>query len=99
MAIIAPDNWDINTKPLESSYDEASWATAEANGLVCLPSAGSRNGSTVTNLGTSGYYWTADAAVDVSKADYRVFSNFSINTNQSDSRYFGLSVRLVKDAE
>lgn len=53
--VIAPDNF---TGTIESSYDAAAWASAEASGLVCLPAGGYRDTGDILESG-KGYYWTS----------------------------------------
>lgn len=53
--VLAPDNFEGT---IAESYTAATWATAEAAGLVCLPVAGYRSGD-VYNAGYGGYYWSS----------------------------------------
>lgn len=67
--IIAPDGY---TGTLESSYDTAAWAAAEASGLVCLPAAGfswlNNSNLEIRAAGDEGSYWSASPYGDVDTA-------------------------------
>ena len=92
--ILAPDDF---TGTIEVSYDAAAWATAEAAGLVCLPIAGARNGSSVLAVGGGGFYWSSSASgSDLANCMY--FSKSSVIPDNNGSRGAGYSVRLVTDA-
>ena len=78
----------------------AQWATLAAKGCVFLPAAGYRNGATVKNVNEGGYYWSSTSVSDKAAQAYSVFLK---SNNQgfaaADDRFYGFSVRLVKDAE
>jgi uncharacterized protein (TIGR02145 family) len=82
-------------------YDSAGWALMEAAGAVFLPAAGDRLGVDFYDAGTYGYYWSSTAAPtsEFGNAYQIAFgeNSLSIGKNKS-SRYYGLSVRLVRDA-
>ena len=119
--ILLPDNWNASYYTLNSTNSGAvsfssnvisasQWSILEQYGAVFLPVAGRRNGSSVSDVGLKGYYWS-------SKAYYNLNSNPAImayhvrfdgsslvydwvgSTSNQVSRYFGESVRLVRDAE
>lgn len=93
--VVAPDvclngySFD-NTK---TSYTLEEWKTAEAAGLVCLPPAGSREGSTVSDVSSKGYYWSSTC--NYAYMAYYLSSS-SVSTTSTSNRYYGYSVRLVK---
>lgn len=95
--IIAPDNWDISANPLQTSYDATAWATAEAAGLVCIPAAGRRDGSTVVGVGGRGNYWSSTADGD-SHVCFVLFSSGHVNPDDRDLRRYGYSVRLITES-
>ena len=82
-------------------YNSAGWADMEKNGAVFLPAAGDRLGVDFYDAGTYGYYWSSTAAPTsyFSNAYQMSFgsNSLSIGDNKS-SRYYGQSVRLVRDA-
>ena len=91
--VIYPDNYT------GSVYSGSDWASFEAAGCVFLPAAGSRNGASIVNAGSYGYYWSSSPnASDVNYA-YRVnfYSNI-LSPAENGNRYRGYSVRLVRDA-
>ena len=95
--VIAPDG---NTTAIQNSYDATAWATAEASGFVCLPAAGSREGSSVSLVGEHGYYWSSSPDESNANQAYRLdFYGGSLNTSHYHSRHVGRSVRLVCTAE
>lgn len=91
--VIAPDGF---TGTIETSYDASSWPAAEAAGLVCLPAAGYRNGSSVSRVGFSGNYWSSSPSS--SNRAIRVdFDSSSVFADLANRRDVGYSVRLVTD--
>lgn len=101
--IIAPDNF---AGTIATSYDEASWSAAEASGLVCLPPAGFRSGTTISFHGDQGYYWSSSPTrpYDWNNNYYTyalyVLFNSSYPEPEIDSYYPSspISVRLVTDS-
>ena len=109
--VVLPDDISgISNIPEESSrgtastfggktYTTAEWTTLEAAGCVFLPAAGKRNGTTVDEVGSLGVYWSSTA--------YGIYYAYSLYFNSSSMlptrsagyRYFGYSVRLVRDVE
>ena len=82
-------------------YDSDGWADMEKNGAVFLPAAGDRYGVNFYDAGTDGYYWSSTAAPTSSFGNAYLMS-FGSNSlsigNSKSSRSYGLSVRLVRDA-
>lgn len=65
---------------------------------VFLPAAGNRNGTSVNNVGSNGYYWSA--SYNNSNNAYNVnFNDSNLNTDNNNNRYNGQSVRLVRVSE
>lgn len=98
--VLTPDDY---TGSINDSYDKASWAVAEAAGLVCLPASGYRDTSSVKNCGSSGSYWSS-SAINAEKAYYVGFpigqDPKDINVNPDPTtRNLGNSVRLVTDVQ
>ena len=106
--ILLPDNWSTNTYYLyntntaNSAYSSntiglSNWSLLEEAGAVFLPAAGTRSGTTISNVESYGEYWTssyfqADDAIDIYISDS---SAETMVRGLSD----GCSVRLVHDAE
>ena len=82
----------------------AQWTALETKGCVFLPAAGNRTGTTVSDAGNAGAYWTATGsdskASDTYPYSYRVyFGQTSWGNPQYYSKQqksYGHSVRLVK---
>ena len=87
--------WNANT------YSAADWAKMEAAGCVFLPAAGYRNGSSVTGVGTHGYYWSSSSVVEyyVQNAFSMKFYDGEILPALGFERYSRHSVRLVRPVE
>ena len=91
-------NVNDNTGWNGNNYSSADWEKMESAGCVFLPAAGDRYGSSVYNLGTTGYYWSATPLTAV--FSLRVYFNSgSLNPADDHSRNEGYSVRLVRDVE
>lgn len=105
--ILLPDDWSAsyyslsNTNIHNASFgsnviSSTQWSTLELHGAVFLPAAGYRDGTSVSNVGSSGFYWSASYSNSINA--YCVFYNllFPQGTNY---RYGGQSVRLVRSAQ
>ena len=91
--IIAPDGYTNSTKPLSST---TSYTLDEINtlGLVCLPAAGGRLGSSLFDGGGFGFYWSSTPDDDTGYA-YSLHCYLS-GANTTDSyRHAAQSLRLV----
>jgi hypothetical protein len=67
----------------------------EAAGAIFLPAAGYRYGSVVYNVQYGGYYWSADKLGSHEAYSLLCYSNQA--GMSYDYRFYGISVRLVKD--
>ena len=96
--VIYPDDYT------SSVYAGSDWSTFEAAGCVFLPVAGFRVGipANVHDAGTNGFYWSS-SLYDADKPYYVFFSSVFLNPAAGDdeynSRFYGYSVRLVRQAE
>jgi len=87
--------------------DAEKWAKFEKHGCVFLPAAHVRNGTSfVSSLLNEGHYWASTVHSVLSGSEYRggtcEFSNTGTPSSSSTNnrvRYFGQSVRLIRDAE
>ena len=110
--ILLPDNWvcpsDITFKSgfhsnhgvdyyaAYQTFTAEQWSKLESAGAVFLPAAGFRDGSTVSNVQSNGYYWSA-IGDDSDGAGYGIYF-YSYEAGMSyNPRFHGQSVRLVKD--
>jgi len=98
--IIAPDGYDYTTYPLQGVYNTESsedypltWEQAEAQGLVCLPSSGNREGSSIGEADIHGYYWSSTPSSNYAYSF--IFTSDYIRL-ESEYRTGGFSVRLVQ---
>ena len=80
-----------------NNYTVSEWSKMEANGAVFLPAAGIRRGTDLLSVGGDGNYWSSSSN-DNGGCEFLYF--LSINANPASTwRYFGYSVRLVRDVE
>ena len=109
--VLLPDNWvcpsGVTFKPgVHSEYSAEAygqyqtftpeqWSKLEAAGAVFFPAAGGRDGSDVLVVQELGYYWSAPYH-NYYQAHYLSFNSGEVAI-QRDIRYYGFSVRLVKD--
>ena len=107
--ILLPDDWSStifnlsNTNTYDASFSSntitaSQWSTLEQAGAVFLPAAGYRNGTSVTIVGSRGFYWSA-SYYGSGYAYYVSFNDSGLFTDYIDVRYRGRSVRLVCPAE
>lgn len=82
--------WATNT------YSSAEWAKMEAEGAIFMPRAGYRQGVTTTE--GDAYYWSSTNAGEGYAYATRLGPS-SNSVNNTNNRYLGNAVRLVKDVE
>ena len=82
------NDWDTNT------YGPQAWSAMEATGAVFLPAAGYRLGTSVSDVGSLGRYWSASYY----SQEYAYCMNFTSSSAGVGiyGRYFGYGVRLVR---
>ena len=107
-----PDRWaTANQGPCPAGYHVPTnneWNTADTfgawnnntdtyNSALKLPSAGSRHriNGLLNYQGTRGYYWSSTVSVTAARLLY--FNSSVADTNGSNGRAFGFSVRCLKD--
>ena len=83
-------------------YSSAMWTLMETAGCVFLPAAGYRNVLDVSEVGNYGYYWCGNTSGYSDARFYSFCTNSILPANEgagyNKARYFGCSVRLVRDA-
>ena len=72
-------------------------ATIDANGLLFLPAVGGREGTSLTNAGSYGRYWSTTSS-SAAAAYYVLFRSVLFNSAYGTGRYNGFSVRLASVA-
>ncbi|MBO4574585.1 MAG: hypothetical protein J5708_04620 [Bacteroidales bacterium] len=91
--VIYPDNY------AGSVYAGSDWSTFEAAGCVFLPAAGDRDGVNIFSASESGYYWSSSSHESSAASAYCFwFNSSSLALADAYNRHWGLSVRLVRDA-
>ena len=110
--ILLPDDWSTSYYSLSStntanaayttnSITSTDWTNSlEAHGAVFLPAAGYREGTSVGNAGSLGRYWSSSPYTSHVEGAYSVFFYAGyLDPAYSSNRYYGYSVRLVRDVQ
>ena len=108
--ILLPDDWQSSyyslslTNPYRARFSSASfssniitstqWATLEQHGAVFLPAAGRRIGTSVSDAGSTGGYWSSSYSNSY-YACHVGFYDSGLGARGSRNRRLGRSVRLV----
>ena len=96
----ASNNWANSTK-----CSTAQWTALAAKGCVFLPITGYRDGYYVRCETSGGYYWSSsnyssgNHSEDMLYAYCVSFDVSGFSSAKQEHRYYGMSVRLVRDAE
>ena len=103
------DSWHMPTREqFNELYDNCDWIRKTINGVngylvtskingnsIFFPAAGSGYGSSLSNRGTSGYYWSS--SLYSADSGYNLnFNSSSVNPQDYSNRCHGFSVRAVK---
>ncbi len=105
--IIVPDDWStsiylLNNPNTQNALHTSNiinvndWAKMDAAGCVFLPSAGNRKRVSINAAGPGGYYWSS-TCYNSDYAYYLTFGSYDLNPSITLNRYFGLSIRLVRN--
>lgn len=105
--ILLPDNWTLpeglsftsGNSSWVNVYNGEQWAQMEANGAVFLPAAGNRDETSLYSVGSFGYYWSSSYYNSSYYAYGVYFYSGSLSPQSYYSRYYGCSVRLVRNAQ
>ena len=108
--ILLPDDWSTSYYTLAStntstaafganSINSTNWTNSlEAHGAVFLPAGGSRSFGNIYNQNTYGFYWSnSPDSEDGNKASLLIFHAGDLQTQYTENRGYGFSVRLVKN--
>ena len=79
-------------------YSGSDWSTFESAGCVFLPAAGYRDGTSVTCVGSNGYYWSS-TVYSPGRAYYVYFTSGYVDPAYNYIMYDGFSVRLVRPVQ
>ena len=97
-----------NEELIDKSYTTTTWTTlngvygmkitSKSNGnSIFLPAAGYRNGTSLSNAGSGGIYWSRSLNTSYSSyGAYRLYFNSSYIGTSYDNRCYGLGVRPVR---
>ena len=104
--VLLPDNWvlpsgltftaGISADYTANAYTAVQWSAMEDAGAVFLPAAGFRDGTTVSNVSTHGYYWSASHINGTYAYAVYFYAGYA-NAADLGARALGRSVRLVMD--
>ena len=108
-ALLLPDDWSTsiyilnNTNNYNASFSSNSlsasqWDVLEQHGVIFLPAAGGRDGTSGYNTDLGGEYWSASCD-ESETSSYVFFSNQYLFVIRNNNRFYGHSVRLVHDTE
>ena len=105
--ILLPDDWILPTGCLfnpkckgwdNNRYSHDQWKMMENAGAVFLTAAGYYRNSSYYSVGMNGFYWTSSYSDDNNLYAYCLyFDNTHVYMSDSPYRFFGQSVRLVRD--
>lgn len=87
------NNWSVN------NYSYSEWSLLECFGAVFLPAAGKRHGTYVSEINTSGYYWssTNNEGTPIDNEYTLYFTNNNLNASYLIGVTTACAVRLVQD--
>ena len=111
--ILLPDDWSTSYYSLSGTnqsgasftsnvISSSAWTNSlQSHGAVFLPAAGGRNGTSVSNVGSYGHYWSAQYFTNINSMCVAFFDGglYADSYLSAGDRYVGLSVRLVCPAE
>ena len=109
--ILLPDNWSSSYYTLYSTnqggasfssnvISSSTWTNSlQSHGAVFLPAAGDRYGTSVDDVGSQGYYWSASYYGSGNAYRVGVYDGYLETDNVVSNRCYGFSVRLVCPAQ
>ena len=107
--LVLPDDWrtsiyilnntnNYNANFSSNSLSASLWNVLEQHGVIFLPAAGGRDGTSGYNTDLGGEYWSASCD-ESETSGYVFFSNQYLFVVRNNNRFYGHSVRLVHDTE
>ena len=107
--ILLPDNWSDDTYTLNNynttnsgyggnTINATDWDTLENAGCVFLTTSGNRNGTSLLNVGSVGYYWSSTVHNGTHANSVYFYSEWGGGTQPAYQfyKYCGCLVRLVR---
>lgn len=108
--VVLPDDWTLPegcsfTAGSENSFESNeyfaegavnNWSAMEAAGAIFLPAAGLRDGTSVSDVGSAGLYWSSTPSSSTISYDLCFTASACLPEN-SYYLHYGLSVRLVTE--
>ena len=95
---------------MQELNDNCTWTWMDVNGVkgykitsktngnsIFLPAAGYRNGTSLYYAGSDGIYWSSTLIRIYSSYAYVLYFNSDLHTVNNNYRYYGQSVRPVKE--
>lgn len=92
-------SWINSNSNWGTKCTKAQWQHLEDLGCVFLPAAGYRNGNTVDNVGSWGYYWSNVSSTKTYARNMQFFYGGLSSNAEQFRRHLGFSVRLVREVE
>ena len=86
------------TVPSTNKYTTDEFASLEQLGVVALPCGGRRGGTSVSYVGSYGYYWSSSANGSSRACGFYFYSTY-VDSYDYGGRYYGRSVRLVQNVK
>ncbi|MBQ8055370.1 MAG: hypothetical protein IJ270_00945 [Paludibacteraceae bacterium] len=108
--VLLPDNWilpvgysftsgfDKFIRPYRymNTYTVSEWQVMENAGAVFLPAAGYRDGTSVSSVGTNGYYWSSTYYKGIFACNVS-FNSGNLSPSSFSGCYSGYNVRLCSE--
>ena len=108
--VILPDEWTLPTGVTftgltyttrkngfsRNTYTTEQWSALQLAGAVFLPAARVRDSTKIIAVRDYGYYWSSTAAGVGGACDIYFFDGGYLYDENTDLRYYGLAVRLVR---
>ena len=104
--VVLPDCWELPDNITfmagcngyaSNTYTLDQWDEMESNGALFLPAAGYRKSQTFFNNLEEGDYWSSSSGSQQFNAAWQILFDGTYIVRYDISRYYGFSVRLVKD--
>lgn len=98
--VLLPEHWTLPDGCSTTTYTLDQWAKMEFAGAVFLPAGGERDSTNVGGDNAVGFYWSSSGSGNDAHRLYfweTYSSSFELGLEYSRGRYWGSSVRLVRN--